>query len=198
MAPDRTVCAVLLTVSVLVNVPAAVPVLVRVIGPARVRLLLPAMVTKLLFKVTALANVDAARAWSVPFRRVSVPPPRAAPLPTWSVPPARSVPPVYVLALGSTSDPAPEPTAVPLGLPAVMPPLPVTVLLRISVAPLLVWTRGSAEPKARVPPMTVLVPEEAARPPLDSVRVKPASPTVAPEANSRAVMVLLPVRTSFP
>src|SRR5256885_679259 len=40
MTPERIVWAVLVIVSVLVNVPAAVPVLVRVIGPARVRLLL--------------------------------------------------------------------------------------------------------------------------------------------------------------
>ena len=38
------------------EVPAAVPVLVRVIGPAKIRLLLPAMVTELLLKATGLAT----------------------------------------------------------------------------------------------------------------------------------------------
>src|SRR5262249_32993478 len=51
--PARVVTPVLVTVNVFVNTPAPSPVLLKLIDPAKVRLLLPLMVTLLLFRTTA-------------------------------------------------------------------------------------------------------------------------------------------------
>src|SRR5947209_19583815 len=87
-APEKTVWAVLLTVTVFANVPAAVPVLFTVMGPAKFRLLVPKIVTLLLLKVTGLLRVTPARAWTardaepavVATSEVMVPPVRPAAL----------------------------------------------------------------------------------------------------------------------
>jgi hypothetical protein len=87
----------------------------------------------------------------------------------------------------------------------VRPPLPLIVPFTVVIAPPVEVMMPSALPNARVPPRTVLVltvavvpgRAVAARAPLDSVKVKPASPTVPP-ASSRPVMALLPVSASAP
>ena len=95
--------------------------------------------------------------------------------------------------------PVPAPTVVPLGLPTVRPPLPVIGLLIVVVAPLLVrmMRLGGAEGQGAADDRCWCRSrrDQAAA---AQRQGEAAWPTVAPPASSRAVMVLLPARTSLP
>ena len=187
--PTRLVTAVLLTVSVLVNIaPVAGVTLLSVIGPARVRLLLPPIVTLLLFSVTALFRATPASDCSVPLTSVTALVPSDAALPSDSVPPASVVVPERPgLALGSAVVPAP---------PVVTPALPVIGRLMVAVWPPLVRRMPSFEPKSSVPPR--MLPDVfAATAPLARVSVLPPTPT-RPPASKIAPTVLLVLIESGP